>query len=118
VAFALADGQEALLAAGTRIGDVTVIGGGARSELWGRILAAVLDRPLAYAADAEIGPAFGAARLGRLAATAENPAELCTPPPVERLIEPDPQLAAACHERHATFKRLYRALRETFAELA
>jgi len=118
VAFALADGQEALLAAGTSIGDVTVIGGGARSELWGRILAAVLGRPLAYAAGAEVGPAFGAARLGRLAATAESAAEICTPPPVERVIEPDPRLEAQFRRRYATFKRLYQVLRETFPELA
>ena len=46
VAFALADGQQALLASGTSIGAVSVIGGGARSRFWGRILATVLDRPL------------------------------------------------------------------------
>jgi len=117
VAFALADGQAALLAGGTRIGDVAVIGGGARSELWGRILASALGRTLSYAAEAEVGPAFGAARLGRLAATGESAAELCTPPPVERVIEPDPQLEARCRERHETFKRLYRLLRETFPAL-
>jgi xylulokinase len=118
VAFALADGQAALLAAGTRIGEVAVIGGGARSEIWGRILAAALGRPLAYAAAAEVGPAFGAARLGRLAATGDSAAEICTPPPVERVVEPDPQLRARCRERHETFKRLYSALRETFPALA
>jgi xylulokinase len=118
VAFALADGQAALLAAGARIGDVAVIGGGARSELWGRILAAALDRPLTYAAEAEVGPAFGAARLGRLAVTGEPAAEVCTPPPVEHVIEPDPALAARCRERHAVFRRLYPALRETFPALA
>jgi xylulokinase len=118
VAFALADGQAALLAAGARIGDVAVIGGGARSELWGRILASALDRPLAYAAEAEVGPAFGAARLARLAVSGERAAEVCTPPPVERVIAPDPVLAAKCRERHTTFRRLYPALRETFPALA
>jgi xylulokinase len=117
VAFALADGQAALLAAGTRIGDVAVIGGGARSELWGRILASALGRPLAYAAEAEVGPAFGAARLGRLAATGAAAAEICTPPPVERVIGPEPQLEARCRERYETFERLYRMLRDTFPAL-
>ena len=37
VAFALADGQQALADSGTAIGEVSVIGGGARSALWGRI---------------------------------------------------------------------------------
>jgi len=117
VAFALADGQAALLAGGTHIGDVAVIGGGARSELWGRILASALGRTLSYAAEAEIGPAFGAARLGRLAATGEPAAEICKPPPVARVTPPDPQLAARCRERYETFKHLYRVLRETFPAL-
>jgi xylulokinase len=73
VAFAFADGQAALTAAGTAIGEVSVIGGGARSQFWGRILAAALNRPLHYPAGGELGPAFGAARLGRLAATGEAP---------------------------------------------
>src|SRR5262249_45554921 len=59
VAFAFADGQEVLLAAGTEIRDVVVIGGGARSRLWGRILASALGRRLRYLAAGEIGPAFG-----------------------------------------------------------
>jgi xylulokinase len=118
VAFALADGQAALVAAGTRIGEVAVIGGGARSELWGRILASVLGRPLAYPAEAEIGPAFGAARLARLAATGESAGDVCTPPLVERVIDPDAALAAQCRERHATFQHLYRVLRDTFPVVA
>ena len=70
VAFALADGQRALLDCGTRIDRVTVIGGGARSRFWGRILASALDRPLHYGRGGELGPAFGghppgASRCGR-----------------------------------------------------
>jgi len=114
VAFALADGQAALLAAGTRIGDLAVVGGGARSELWGRLLASVLGRPLHYARDAEIGPAFGAARLGRLAAEGEDPARVCRAPRVERVIEPDPKLEGPARERYQIYGRLYAALRESF----
>ena len=42
VAYAFADGQDVLGEAGTEIATVSVIGGGARSRLWGRILADVL----------------------------------------------------------------------------
>jgi xylulokinase len=87
VAFAFADAQDALLAAGTEIRQVAVIGGGARSLLWGRILASVLDRPLAYHGGGEIGPALGAARLARLAAHGEDPRAVCTAPPTDRIIE-------------------------------
>src|SRR5215468_8868693 len=92
VAFSLADGQAALLDAHASIGRVSVIGGGARSRFWGRILASALDRPLHYHAGAEVGPAFGAARLARLAVTGEQPAAVCTAPPIQAVIEPEPAL--------------------------
>jgi xylulokinase len=115
VAFALADGQAALREAGARIERVSVIGGGARNAFWGRILASVLDRSLCYAADAEVGPAFGAARLARLAVTGEDPGRVCVAPRVERTIEPDPALRERFAERIEAYRRLYAALRENFA---
>lgn len=118
VAFALADGQEALREAGARIDLVSVIGGGARNAFWGRILASVLDRSLCYAAAAELGPAFGAARLARLAVTGEDPGRVCIAPAVERTIEPDPALRERFGQRIEAYRRLYAALRERFAEEA
>ncbi len=115
VAFALADGQAALREAGTRIDRVSVIGGGARNAFWGRILASVLDRSLCYAADAEVGPAFGAARLARLAVTGEDPGRVCIAPRVERTIEPDPALRERLAARIEAYRSLYAALRERFA---
>jgi xylulokinase len=111
VAFALADGQDALMDAGTDIGTVTVIGGGARSHFWGGLLAAALDRALDYAEGAERGPAFGAARLGRLAFTGEDPAEICRAPRADRRIEPEPSLVARYAERRAVFGSLYERTR-------
>jgi xylulokinase len=115
VAFAFADGRDALTAAGTALGRVSVIGGGARSRFWGRILASALDRPLAYHAGADVGPAFGAARLGRLAATGEAPAAVCTSPPVAAVVEPDPALVDRYAARHQRYRALYQALRPLFA---
>jgi xylulokinase len=115
VAFALADGQAALREAGARIDRVSVIGGGARNAFWGRILASVLDRSLCYAADAEVGPAFGAARLARLAVTGEEPGRVCVAPRVERMIEPAPALRERLAARIEAYRRLYAALRERFA---
>jgi xylulokinase len=116
VAFALADGQDALLAAGTAIERVQVIGGGARSRLWGRILAAALERPLAYPAGGELGPAFGAARLARLAATGEHPDRVCTAPPAEAVVPPEPDLVQRYREARRRFRELYAALRERFRD--
>lgn len=114
VAFALADGQHALLEAGSDISTLSVIGGGARSMLWGGILAAVLNRPLQYHRGGEIGPAFGAARLARLAVSGEDPATVCIRPPISHVIEPDPAMAARYAGKLAEFRRLYRTLKDVF----
>src|SRR5688500_16403869 len=67
VAFAFADGLDVLIEAGATIDKISVIGGGARSMWWGGVLAAALKRPLIYRDGSEVGPAFGAGRLARLA---------------------------------------------------
>ncbi len=110
VAFGTADGLSALLDGDADIETVSVIGGGARSRFWGGILAAALDWPLDYHADGEVGPAFGAARLGRLAATGEDPDRLCRRPPVVETIAPDPELAQRYHAKLKRFRSAYRGL--------
>lgn len=65
VALALADGHDALTGSGARIGTVTLTGGGARSALWARLVAAAIGLPLFVQGDAQTGPALGAARLAR-----------------------------------------------------
>jgi xylulokinase len=44
---------------------VTLTGGGARSGLWARLIAAAIGLPLRVQSDAQSGPALGAARLAR-----------------------------------------------------
>ncbi|MFQ5972592.1 MAG: xylulokinase [Alphaproteobacteria bacterium] len=117
VAFAFADGQDVLVEAGAGIDDISVIGGGARSELWGRILAAVLDRSLTYHSGGEMGPAFGAARLARLARTGESPSSVCVPPPVERVVEPDGALAERLLPRLSAWRDAYSALKPIFPRI-
>jgi xylulokinase len=112
VAFALADGLDALRQAGTQVGQLTVIGGGARSQHWGAIIAAVLDTPLAYVEGGEVGPALGAARLARLALGGEPVATVCARPPVTRVIEPDVALAAKLAPLRARFQAAYAHIRE------
>ena len=65
VAMALADGHEALIESGACIGQVSLTGGGARSILWARLIAAALGIPLGLTAHGHTGPALGAARLAR-----------------------------------------------------
>jgi xylulokinase len=114
VAFALADGLDALEARGSRIAALTAIGGGARSLVWLRILASTLDRPLLAVAGAEVGPALGAARLARIACGDGTVADTCTRPPIAATIDPEPALTASLGPRRAIFRRLYPALQPLF----
>jgi xylulokinase len=115
VAFAFADAQAVLLEAGAELHDVTLIGGGARSRLWARILASVLERPLALRAGGEIGPALGAARLARLGTTGASAAESCPPPPAQAIVEPDAEWVAAYRAPLARWRTLYARTRDLFA---
>lgn len=112
VAFAHADGLDALREAGTVIDALSVIGGGARSRHWGRILASVLDVQLNYLEGGEVGPALGAAKLAQIAVTGANPAEVCQRPPLLFSIEPDAELAARLAPKRAAFRAAYGAVRD------
>jgi xylulokinase len=114
VAFAFADGLDALLGSGAAVRSISVIGGGARSAWWGRVLAAALRQPLTYRDGAEVGPAYGAARLARLGVTGEAAEAVCRPPPVRSVIEPDDADVEALTEKRAAFSRLYNELRGEF----
>jgi len=115
VAFALADGLDVLEASGGTIESLSVIGGGARSRLWGRVLSAALQRPLTYHKGGEVGPALGAARLARIAASGASLDEACPPPPVSHVIEPEPEIVEALAPRRALYRRLYSDLKSSFA---
>jgi xylulokinase len=112
VAFAHADGLDALREAGTRVDELAVIGGGARSAHWGRILAAALGVRLVYLAGGEVGPALGAAKLAQIGVTGASPADVCTRPPVSHVIEPDRVLADRLAPKLARFRRAYAAIRD------
>ncbi|HSV19341.1 MAG TPA: xylulokinase [Casimicrobiaceae bacterium] len=118
VAFALADGLGALEVSGPRIGALAVIGGGARSPVWGRIIAAALRRTLLYPRHGEYGPALGAARLARMAVDHVDAAVALTKPPLARTIEPHAALADELEGRRSVFRALYRDLAPRFAATA
>lgn len=116
VAFAFADGIDVLKEAGSFIGDITVVGGAARLPYWGPMLASALDVPLTYREGGEVGGAFGAARLGLLAATGEDPVKVCTAPKVSKVVEPVTALKDQMAPRRALFMDLYKSLKPSFRE--
>jgi xylulokinase len=115
VAFSLADGLAALASAGVRVEIAGIVGGGARSAFWTRLIASALAIPLRVYAGGARGPAFGAARLARLALGIDDPASVLAEPPVQRIVEPDPALVDAYRPRIEAFRRLYAALRPEFS---
>jgi xylulokinase len=111
VAFSFADAAACFAEAGTPLRTAAVIGGGARSGLWVQILADVLGIPLRRYQGGEKGPAFGAARLGRAAATGEDIRHIARTPPVLDVTAPRPALTEAYQPRVEAFRRLYQASR-------
>jgi len=114
VAFALADGQDSLAAAGTRARTLAITGGGARGRLWPRVIANVLGRDLVAYPDSGVAAAFGAARLARLSVSGESAEEVCWPLPGGKTVSPNLHLASHYQGRHRAFRSLYSALRENF----
>jgi len=114
VAFSFADAKACLEQAGTPLSYAGLIGGGSRSVFWTRILANVLNIPLLRYQGSDKGPAFGAARLARLATTGEAPELVCSAPAILETIEPEPRLVERYVPRIEHFRHLYRALKPEF----
>jgi xylulokinase len=111
VAFAFRDCLEALAAAGTKLDRVTAVGGGSRSDYWLAAIATALGIPVDVPGDGDFGGAFGAARLGLIAAEKADPWAVCTLPAIAETIEPDGSLRGAFDEAYARYRALYPALR-------
>jgi len=111
VAFAIRDNLEALRSAGTDIARVTAIGGGSRSRYWLASIATALGVPVDLPADGDFGAAFGAARLGLIAATGADPVAVCTPPRTAGTIEPVALLSDAYADAYKRYRALYPAIK-------
>ena len=112
VAFAFRDSQEALQAGGSKIKRVMAVGGGTHSELWLKIIATVLGVPIDLPAAGDVGGAFGAARMGIMAATGESQKRVCTKPKVAKTIEPDLKAKSAYDAQYARYTKIYPAIKE------
>ena len=112
VAYGLRDSLELLRELGVEPTAGRVSGGGARSELWLRIVASVLGLPLERTA-VEEGAAYGAAILGGVAAgvfaDAREAVAACVR--VRDAVEPDPEWQRVYEDGYARFRSLYPALR-------
>ena len=118
VAFALRDSFEVAKSLGISIERTKICGGGAKSPLWRRLIANILNIRVDVPAQEE-GPAMGAAMLAAVAcgrfSSVEEAAERLVK--VVDTVEPEPELAARYEERYQKFCLLYPALKDVFDQI-
>jgi xylulokinase len=112
VAYGLRDSLELLRELGVEPGVGRASGGGARSELWLRIVASVLGIPIERTA-VEEGAAYGAALLGGVAAgtfaSAQEAVDACVR--VRDTVEPDPEWQRVYEDGYRRYTALYPAIK-------
>lgn len=110
VTFAVRDSYDALRSTGTKIERLIAVGGGSKSDYWVQAIATVLELPIGLPVAGDYGGAFGAARLGIMAATGEG-ASVASAPKIERTIDPVAGLSDAFLEAHSKYRAAYQALK-------
>jgi len=118
VAFAIRDSVEVARNLGIEINRSKICGGGAKSTLWKRIMANVLNCTLELPVS-EQGPSMGGAMLAMVAcgeyATVKDCCEkLCT---VASTVKPEPALVAKYEARYQQFRKIYPAVKALFSEI-
>ncbi|MEO1103803.1 MAG: xylulokinase [Pseudomonadota bacterium] len=110
VTFAVKDSADALKDCGTTLDRVIAVGGGARSRYWLEAIATALGVPVDVPGAGDYGAAFGAARLGAMAAGKDE--SFIKTPDVAATIEPNVSLSDAFAEAQSRYRATYQALKE------
>lgn len=118
VAFAIRDSVEVARSLGIRINSSKICGGGAKSPLWRRIIANVLNISLEIPVS-EQGPGMGGAMLAMVACGEYGSVKECCEKlvSVADTVNPEPELAEKYEKRYQQFKAIYPACKELFAQL-
>jgi len=118
VAFALRDSLEVAKSLGIELKRTKICGGGAKSPLWKKIVANVLNLKVDVI-ESEEGPAMGGAMLaavacGEYASVEEIAAKVVK---IVDTVEPDPALVAKYEARYAQFREIYPTCKPLFEKL-
>lgn len=115
VAFAIRDSFEVAKSLGIDIARSNICGGGAKSELWKKIMANVLGIPL-DTVKTEQGPGYGGAILAMVGCGEfESVADACNKlVEISDTVYPDEELSKLYNERYGTFKAIYPSLKAIF----
>ena len=118
VAFAIRDSVEVARSLGIEINTSKICGGGAKSALWKRILANVLNMKLESPVS-EQGPGMGGAMLAMVACGAYPSVQAVCDKfvAVASVVEPESDLVARYEKRYQQFRKIYPACKELFCAL-
>ena len=118
VAFAIRDSFEVAKSLGIQIERTKICGGGAKSPLWRRMIANVLNIKVDRI-ESEEGPALGGAMLAAVAcgvfSSVEEAAEKIVR--VTETIEPEPELVEKYERQYQKFAKIYPTVKDLFTEL-
>lgn len=119
VAFALRDSLEVARSLGIHIERTKICGGGAKSPLWKKMIANIMNLKVDVI-ESEEGPALGGAILAAVGCGAYPNVEAAAEKLVKVVdtVEPEPELTAKYEERYQRFKKIYPAVKGLFRELA
>ena len=110
VTHAFVDNFNALKSTGTQINRLIGVGGGTKSDYWVKAIATALDMPIEIPVAGDFGGAFGAARLGMMAANGVG-VQIATTPKIDHIIDPNTSLTSAFSEAHTRYRAAYDALK-------
>ena len=115
VAFGLRDSLEVAKSLGIQIDQTKICGGGAKSPLWRKIIANVMNLKVDVI-ESEEGPALGGAMLAAVGCGEYPDVETIAEKLVKVVdtVEPDPELVAKYEERYQQFRKLYPAVKGLF----
>ena len=118
VAFALRDSFEVAKTLGIPIERTKICGGGAKSPLWKKIIANVLNIKVDVL-ETEEGPSLGGAMLAAVACGEYKNVESAAAAIVKVVdtVEPDPELAAKYEACYQQFKNIYPACKDLFDKI-
>ena len=119
VAFGLRDCLEVSKSLGINISRTKIVGGGAKSPLWRKIIANILGITVEVPA-CEEGPSMGGAMLAMVACGAYADVESAAKAIVRVVdtIEPDPELVEKYNKKYEAFRNIYPALKDVYRKLA
>ncbi len=115
VAFALRDSLEVARALGIHIERTKICGGGAKSPLWKKIIANVMNIKVDII-ESEEGPALGGAMLAAVGCGEYPDVETIAEKTVKVVdtVEPKPELVEKYEERYQKFRKIYPAVKGIF----